>query len=111
MASASSRRLSLSRGGFFVIAGPMRSASKPVETAESEQRLALPLPPYCPQCDASGCVKLQQVIQGESVLLSWFCTVCATEWPIKDGEPRFVERRAGAVDRRTKPRKDRRKQA
>lgn len=71
--------------------------------------LSLRLPERCAQCDAPGTVRLQQVIKGDAVFLSWCCSRCEAEWAIAEGEPHFVERRAGVSDRRRLTRTDRRK--
>lgn len=66
--------------------------------------------PCCPQCGAHGTIRLQQTVRGESIVLDWSCSRCETEWSVERGEPEFVERRVGPVDRRVSPRGDRRRE-
>lgn len=68
----------------------------------------LPLPHTCPQCEAPGAIKLQQVLKGAAVHLSWICAACSAEWAVGAGEPKFVERRQGPRDRRVRSRTERR---
>lgn len=76
-----------------------------------QKHFAITVPDCCPQCMAARTVRLEQVIHGTAVYLSWVCSECDAEWNIDAGEPQFIERRLGARDRRSKRRADRRKKS
>ena len=75
----------------------------------SKQRLALHRREECPSCHASGGIRVEQTIKGDTVLLQWLCSTCQASWPVvRSDEQSFSERRSGPSDRRRKTRSERR---
>jgi hypothetical protein len=70
---------------------------------------SLSIPPRCPQCGKTGSIELQHIVKGTSVLLTWACRSCETDWPVSRGEPHFVERRKAKPNRRPAAHPERRK--
>jgi len=48
--------------------------------------ISLQVPRRCKRCGCIGRVHLQQVIQGERVILQWHCKACEDEWPVRRKE-------------------------
>jgi protein-arginine kinase activator protein McsA len=61
--------------------------------------IALLIPSRCRHCRRAATVRLQHVIQGEKISLSWQCSACQAEWPVTRKEASALRSSVPAADR------------
>lgn len=48
--------------------------------------IALQTPDTCMRCGSKGTIELEHTIKGTRISLTWHCTVCDEEWPVRRKE-------------------------